>query len=267
MTEETNAPDTAPADAPASEATPEAPETVVKQDKADAGLILGKFKTAEDIIEPYKKQAATIDKLSKENKELKSKTPQAPEAYDLDFSKDEELAKMLHGLVPEEKLAEALNYGEKPLAKELAEVAKEAGLSQEQFGKLARAFAAREIADMPRPEKIREELGENAEAIIAEVSDGLAKYFTPESVEMLKVLGVSAFGVKALHEVVQKLQPQRVPAGAVAADSASSLQARVEELYSKINDNSLPYMVRDGYKKEYDRLSAELANMQWKKLG
>lgn len=117
-------------------------------------LFAGKYKSAEDLEKGYseatkfgREQAALV-------KDLQGKMPKAPEKYVFDFSKTEDLKDVT--IDPEA-----------PDLAPMIPVFKELNLSQEQVGKLAEAWVRTQSSLAPTPEKIKEELGANADVMLS----------------------------------------------------------------------------------------------------
>ena len=112
-------------------------------------LFAGKYKTPEELEKGYNESGKYIRDLTTKLKDYETKIPKAPEAYQFDFSANEEL--------------KSFNVAEDEQLKSMMPVFKELGLSQDQASKLVENFLKTSITPAPTAEDFKKVLGADAE--------------------------------------------------------------------------------------------------------
>lgn len=162
----------------------------------DEALILGKFKT--------------VDDLSKSYTELEGK---------------------LHGKVPKEYNFDALEDDKFKWKKDsdeykgFIEMAKERRLSQEQAEGIMESYKKAKMAEWRDPSKEIEKLGVDGKEQVAITAQWLQNNLSPESYEAMRGVAGTAEFVKALQELKGKLKQQKTYAGAGTGGKVSGSQA------------------------------------------
>lgn len=164
----------------------------LKEFQGEDGLYLGKYKTLPDVFKGYKELTA----------KLREKTPEPPEKpgdYAFEFQAD--------GLKDYKIPADDPEWGE------LAPVFHQARLSNEQAQAVVEAAITRRIreADKGR-EAARQELGSDADKIVADVSGYGAKLQNPEFNNLAILAGTDGKALRALHALIAATKDKPTPA-------------------------------------------------------
>ena len=143
-----------------------------------------------------------------------------------------------------------------PLTQTLLEMAKEEGLSQTAFDKLASSMAAQAVPEIDTQAELKA-LGPNGQAVINGMVDwarGLVSkgVWGKEDFEEFKVMGGTAKGLRALMKIREAYEG-RVPIETAPIDGAPSK----EELYAMVADPK--YKSDTAYKQKVERLFQQYA--------
>ena len=229
--------------APVSEAT-EAPETQAPASEAPASepsgeLILGKYKTQEDLASAYKELETKLRSSREELRnevlnEINEKSEKPPEAYEIPEGLDPELA---------ETNEQFLGF---------AKYAKEQGWTQQQFDNAVSFY----LASQPQVdiEAERKALGDNVDARLEAVNNFVSTTFTEEEFNLLGPLASTAKGVEVLEKLMGLTQVKVAQGeGNNTAESRDEMLIRAK----RMQNDPRYYSQRDrdlSYVKEVDEL-------------
>jgi hypothetical protein len=118
-----------------------------------------------------------------------------------------------------------------PLLKEWSEYAWENGYSQEEFSHWVNKFAEYQQASQPDLEKVKSELGDNANQRVESAQLFMNKFFPEEMHDAIAQLGTSSAGIKAIEHMQRSLSGAN-PSNDIATPSRLSH----EDVASKMKD-------------------------------
>lgn len=180
-----------------------------------------KFQTPEDLAKSYGELSTKIGQKEEEiekrlqeklEEEAFSQRPASAGDYQIPESLDEQEA--------------ATN----PLLKEWAEYAWENGYSQEEFSHWVNKFAEFQNAQQPNLDRVKAELGDNANQRVESAQLFLQKFFPTELQDAIAQLGSSAEGIKAVEFIQKQMQSTTIsnqataPAGLTQEDIESRMR-------------------------------------------
>ncbi len=185
-------------------------------------LILGKFKTQDDLTNAY-------GELEKSYGDLKrQKSPEAPEEYKFDFSEHEVLGKQ------NDIVNEVMETS--PLISKALEKFKEHGVSQEAASDILADVLEADFASLPSPEDELAKLGNDADNVIKEVESYVHR-FPMEEQQLLQQLCSTADGLKFIQKLSKmggsKDIPTKSQAPTKSADEYFAEAMAVKEKYGK----------------------------------
>jgi len=205
-------------------------------------LYAGKFKTVEDLEKGYKEAV----------KKMTEKNPEPPEAYNLDFSEDEDIAQYQH-------LAETLDVSSDPLVEQLDPVFRKHNITDEAARNIAKTYLQAEFENTPDPEQEKQKLGDQADSILQEVNSFVGKNFSQEEQQLARQLGQTGEGVMFLQKLARMSGEKNIPGEGsnVASESADELRQQAFQIKQQNNGN----LYGDNLKK-YENLMNQAARKE-----
>jgi predicted transcriptional regulator len=237
----TQADDTNQADA----TTTQADDTNQADTTTTQELIFGKYKSIQDAENGYKELT----------KKIREKFPEAPEAYNFDYSENE--------LFKELKEKEVdLNLSEDPLIQQYTPIFKELNLPQTTVDKLVNAYISNEIKNIPNAKEELTKLGSEAPKIIQEVNNFVGKNLSDVEKEIALQIGQTAEGVKFLHKIANLSRGNNIPSKVetIPPKSSNDLKLEARKIYNEAGGNLIGEQL-----KKYESLMDEASRMEVQK--
>ena len=212
----------------------EGQENQGQEEEQDEQLILGKFKTYEDLEKGYKEAT----------KKLREKIPEAPEEYSFDFTDDEAFKEYSH-------LDLKLALNDDPMAQAVAPIFKKHNISQEAAADIAKAVIKYELGNVRDPGEEKKALGEEADALIQNAESFVQKNFTKDEQQILAGLATTADGVRLVNKLRQMSGSKPIPGEGGGAPALSSREYMDKAM--KIKNETENFNFNTSAQKEYEK--------------